>query len=81
LPKEFEVLIDKTYLFKFECKNDYNSKFDQSFRVNKICMDEKVIESFSDFEVKSLVRSDSFLLKSYVIYNFNFSLFVIKYLC
>ncbi|QCD92785.1 replication factor A1 [Vigna unguiculata] len=54
LPKEFEVLIDKTYLFKFECKNDYNSKFDQSFRVKKICMDEKVIESFSDFEVKSL---------------------------
>ncbi|QCE10338.1 Nucleic acid-binding [Vigna unguiculata] len=54
LPKEFEVLIDKTYLFKVECKNDYNSKFKQSFRVKKVCMDEKVIESFSDVEIKSL---------------------------
>ncbi|QCD86481.1 Nucleic acid-binding [Vigna unguiculata] len=53
LPKEFEVLIGKTYLFKVECENDYNSKFDQSFRVKKVCMDEKVIESFSDVEVKS----------------------------
>jgi len=44
-------------------------------------MDEKVIESFSDFEVKSLVRSDLFLLTSYHIYNFNFSLFVLQYLC
>ncbi|QCD78759.1 Replication factor A [Vigna unguiculata] len=54
LPKEFEVLIDKTYLFKVECKNDYNTKFEQSFRVKKVCMDEKVIESFSDVEIKSL---------------------------
>ncbi|QCD87070.1 Nucleic acid-binding [Vigna unguiculata] len=54
LPKEFEVLIDKTYMFKVECKNDYNSKFDQSFRVKKVCMDEKVIKSFSDVEVKFL---------------------------
>ncbi|QCD90137.1 hypothetical protein DEO72_LG4g1091 [Vigna unguiculata] len=54
LPKEFEVLIDKTYLFKVECKNDYNSKFEQSFIVKKVCMDEKIIENFSDVEVKSL---------------------------
>ncbi|XP_027927578.1 replication factor A protein 1-like [Vigna unguiculata] len=54
LPKEFEVLIDKTYVFKVECKNDYNSKFEQSFRVKKVCMDEKIIESFSDVELKSL---------------------------
>ncbi|XP_027905731.1 uncharacterized protein LOC114165274 [Vigna unguiculata] len=54
LPKEFEVLIDKTYLFKVECKNDYNSKFEQSFRVKKVCMDEKIIESFTDVELKSL---------------------------
>ncbi|QCE03887.1 replication factor A1 [Vigna unguiculata] len=58
LPKEFKVLIDKTYMFKVECKNDYNSKFDQSFRVKKVCMDEKVIESFSDFEVKSLITNE-----------------------
>ncbi|QCE10587.1 hypothetical protein DEO72_LG10g1817 [Vigna unguiculata] len=54
LPKEFEVLIDKTYLFKVECKNDYNSKFEQSFSVKKVCMDEKVIECFFDVEIKSL---------------------------
>ncbi|QCD83620.1 Nucleic acid-binding [Vigna unguiculata] len=52
LPKEFEVLIDKTYLFKLECKNDYTSKFNQSFRVKKVCMDEKIIESFTDVEPK-----------------------------
>jgi len=48
---------------------------DQSFRVKKVCMDEKVIKSFSDVEVKSLVRSDLFLFTSYHIYNFNFTLF------
>jgi len=79
--KEFEVLIDKTYMFKVECENDYNSKFDQSFRVKKVCMDEKVIESFSDVEVKSSVRYDLFLFMSYHIYNFNFTLFVLEYLC
>jgi len=71
LPKEFEVLIDKTHLFKVECKNDYNSKFEQSFRVKKVCMDEKVIESFTDVEVKSLVRSYLFLFMSYPIFFFN----------
>ncbi|XP_027911542.1 uncharacterized protein LOC114170253 [Vigna unguiculata] len=59
LPKEFEVLIDKTYLFKVECKNDYNSKFEQSFRVKKVCMDEKIIESFSDLDVYSRNEEES----------------------
>jgi len=77
LPKEFEVLIDKTYLFKVECKNDY-SKFEQSFRVKKVCMDEKVIESFSDVEIKSLVRS-FFFLTSYPIFFFNFNIIYIGY--
>jgi len=67
-------------MFKVECKNDYNSKFDQSFRVKKVCMDEKVIKSFSDVEVKFLVRSDLFLFTSYHIYYFNFTLFVLEYL-
>jgi len=75
LPKEFEVLIDKTHLFKVECKNDYNSKFEQSFRVKKVCTDEKIIESFSDVEVKSLVRSDLFLFMSFHICIFNFTIF------
>jgi len=66
LPKEFEVLIDKIYMFKVECKNDYNSKFEQSFRVKKVCMDEKVIESFSDVEIKSLVRFFFFYVLAYI---------------
>jgi len=41
----------------------------------------KIIESFSDVEVKSLVRSDLFLFRSFHIYNFNFTLFVLEYLC
>ncbi|QCE15807.1 Nucleic acid-binding [Vigna unguiculata] len=52
LPKEFEVLIDKTYLFKLECKNDYNTKFEQSFRVKKVCMDEKDLYSANEEETK-----------------------------
>ncbi|QCD89064.1 hypothetical protein DEO72_LG4g2 [Vigna unguiculata] len=39
---------------KLSARNDYNSKFEKSFRVKKVCMDEKIIESFSDVEVKSL---------------------------
>jgi len=77
LPKEFAVLINKTYLFKVECKNDYNSKFEQSFRVKKVCMDEKVIESFTNVEVKSLVRSYLLLFTSYLIFGFNCNLILI----
>jgi len=65
-------------MFKVECKNDYNSKFDQSFKVKKVCMDEKVIESFTDVEVKSLVRFDLFLFTSYHICIFNCNLIVIE---
>ena len=77
MPKQFEVLIDKTYLFKVECKNNYNGKFEQSFRVKKVCMDEKVIESFTDVEVKSLVRSYLFLFTSYPIYSLIVILFLL----
>ena len=44
-------------------------------------MDEKIIESFSDVEVKSLVRSDLILFRSFHICNFNFTLFVLEYIC
>jgi len=40
-------------------------------------MDEKIIESFSDVEVKSLVRSDLFLFRSFHICNFNFTIFLL----
>jgi len=71
------VLIDKTYLFKVECKNDYNRKFEQLFKVKKVCIDEKVIESFTDVEVKSLVRSYFYFLTSYHIGFFICNLIVI----
>ena len=71
------VLIDKTYLFKVECKNDYNRKFEQLFRVKEVCIDEKVIQSFTDVEVKSLVRSYFYFLTSYHICFFICNLIVI----
>jgi len=58
-------------------QDDYNSKFEQSFRVKKVCMDEKLIESFTDVEVKSLVRSYLFLFTSYHIFFFNCNLILI----
>ena len=42
-------------------------------------MDEKVIESFSDVEIKSLVRSYLFLLTSYPIFFFNCNIISIGY--
>ncbi|QCD82888.1 hypothetical protein DEO72_LG2g3230 [Vigna unguiculata] len=54
LLKEFEVLIEKTYLFKVKCQNDYTNRFDQSFRVKKVCMDEKIVESFINVELESV---------------------------
>ena len=66
-------------MFKVECKNDYNSKFEQSFRVKKVCMDEKVIEIFSDVEIKSLVISYLFLLTPYPIFFFNCNIISIGY--
>jgi hypothetical protein len=41
-------LVDKTWLFKVEAKPSHNPKFEQSFRVRKICTDDAIIKQFTD---------------------------------
>jgi hypothetical protein len=41
-------LVDKTRLFKVEAKPSHNPKFEQSFRVRKICTDDAIIKQFTD---------------------------------
>jgi hypothetical protein len=41
-------LVDKTWLFKVKAKPSHNPKFEQSFRVRKICTDDAIIKQFTD---------------------------------
>jgi len=43
---ELASLIGKTYLFKVETKADFSPRFEQSFRVRKICLDPAIIKEF-----------------------------------
>ncbi|CAJ2651840.1 unnamed protein product [Trifolium pratense] len=47
-PQIDETLIDQTWLFKVEAKPFQNPRFEQSFRVRKICTDEGIIKQFKD---------------------------------
>ncbi|QCE00615.1 Replication factor A [Vigna unguiculata] len=53
-PKEFEELVNKSLLFKVESRNDQNFKFEQSFRVKKVCLDDDIIQKFNDSSFKSV---------------------------
>ncbi|KAK2403360.1 hypothetical protein QL285_052807 [Trifolium repens] len=46
LPPKIQALMNCTYLFKVECKVAVSSRFDQSFRVRKICTDIVTINQF-----------------------------------
>ncbi|XP_068503932.1 replication protein A 70 kDa DNA-binding subunit B-like [Phaseolus vulgaris] len=46
LPKEFADILEKKVLFKVDLKTDTGFRFEQTFRVKKICMDEDIIERF-----------------------------------
>ncbi|WJX19756.1 DNA helicase [Trifolium repens] len=46
LPPKIQALMNCTYLFKVECKVAVSSRFDQSFRVRKICTDIVIINQF-----------------------------------
>ncbi|CAJ2635731.1 unnamed protein product [Trifolium pratense] len=46
LPNELVGLVEQTLLFKVETKPKFNTKFEQSFRVRKICSDANVINTF-----------------------------------
>ena len=43
---ELAALIGKTYLFKVETKAEFSPRFEQSFRVRKICHDPSIIKEF-----------------------------------
>ncbi|KAJ1380456.1 hypothetical protein SESBI_45989 [Sesbania bispinosa] len=47
-PDELDLLIGKELLFKVEVKDDRAFKFDDSFKVKKICSDEDIIREFKD---------------------------------
>jgi hypothetical protein len=41
-------LVDKTWLFKVESKANHNQRFEQSFRVRKLCTDAAIIQQFKE---------------------------------
>jgi hypothetical protein len=48
VPPKIENLVGKTWLFKVEAKPSHNPKFEQSFRVRKICTDDAISKQFTD---------------------------------
>ncbi|XP_068480801.1 replication factor A protein 1-like [Phaseolus vulgaris] len=58
LPKEFADILEKKVLFKVDSKTDTGFRFEQTFRVKKICMDEDIIERFISGNNSSLELYD-----------------------
>ncbi|XP_068487118.1 uncharacterized protein [Phaseolus vulgaris] len=54
LPKDFDLLIDKVLLFKVGCVKDQYLRFDQSFRVKKVCIDDSTIQRFCEGRVENV---------------------------
>ncbi|WJX57621.1 hypothetical protein P8452_43161 [Trifolium repens] len=52
LPPQIADMVEKTWLFKVETKPSFNPRFEQSFRVRKICTEEAIINKF---KVKRMV--------------------------
>ena len=48
-------MIDKVLLFKVGCVKDQSLRFDQSFRVKKVCIDDTTIQRFCDGRVENVV--------------------------
>ncbi|WJX51760.1 hypothetical protein P8452_37926 [Trifolium repens] len=46
LPPQIADMVEKTWLFKVETKPTFNPRFEQSFRVRKICTDVAIINQF-----------------------------------
>ncbi|XP_057444719.1 uncharacterized protein LOC130736963 [Lotus japonicus] len=46
IPTEILNLIDRTFLLKIEVANSFHSKFEKSYRVKKLCADQKIINQF-----------------------------------
>ncbi|PNY08630.1 replication factor A protein [Trifolium pratense] len=47
-PQIDDTLVDQTWLFKVEAKPSHNPRFEQSFRVRKICTNESIIKQFKE---------------------------------
>ncbi|KAJ1392395.1 hypothetical protein SESBI_35847 [Sesbania bispinosa] len=47
-PSEICSLVDKTFLFKVDNKIVSNSRFEQSYKVRKLCSDNQLIQQFKD---------------------------------
>lgn len=47
-PDEIKALIGREFLFKVEKSMDHGMKFDDSYKVKKICEDKAIIELFKD---------------------------------
>jgi hypothetical protein len=48
VPALLDTLVDKTWLFKVESKPNHNQRFEQSFRVRKLCTDAAIIQQFKE---------------------------------
>ncbi|XP_058781239.1 uncharacterized protein LOC131655374 [Vicia villosa] len=53
--------VDRTFLFKIDVKNDVTSRYEQSFRVKKVCDDKDIISKF-----KSVAKVDNTLFQKSV---------------
>ncbi|KAK8467756.1 hypothetical protein PHAVU_007G143500, partial [Phaseolus vulgaris] len=54
LPKDFDLSIDKAVLFKVGCVKDQSLRFDQSFCVKKVCIDDSTIQRFCEGRVENV---------------------------
>lgn len=66
VPKKILDLVGKSYLFKIEVKNAASSRFESSYRVQRICGDEYIIEQFNKIYV-------SYALMLFLILKFKFT--------
>jgi hypothetical protein len=75
LPPQIADMVEKTWLFKVETKPTFNPRFEQSFRVRKICTDIAIINQFKakwDNEEATFMKNTnvcSFLLISHTFMN------------
>ncbi|TKY75325.1 replication factor-A carboxy-terminal domain protein [Spatholobus suberectus] len=46
IPKVISDLVEKTFLLKVETKNTINPRFDQSYRVKKLCSNPQIVQKF-----------------------------------
>ncbi|KAK8466561.1 hypothetical protein PHAVU_008G122133 [Phaseolus vulgaris] len=55
LSKEFSDLLDKSFLFKVDSRNDQGIRLEQSFRVKKVCFENQIIQTFIEGRIFILI--------------------------